>query len=152
MFNTLGGAIDKTNPPQHLNSILFKGYCWSTATMVNFWDFFGNSQTWPQTVWQGVFSDIWPMIEVKLGQILGQIMSKVTKYWLDPLNYIWAILWKAKLCFSLTWHFGYHDMKCQSANFIVKLSYSFQKIGYVCTTKIKILQYYKKTEVYFIFK
>ena len=109
------------------------GYCWSTATMVNFWDFFGNSQTWPQTVWQGVFSDIWPMIEVKLGQILGQIMSKVTKYWLDPLNYIWAILWKAKLCFSLTWHFGYHDMKCQSANFIVKLSYSFQKIGYVCT-------------------
>ena len=117
------------------------GYCWSNATMVNFWVFFGNSQTWPQTVWQGVFSDIWPMIEVKLGQILGQIMSKVTKYWLDPLNYIWAILWKAKLCFSLTWHFGYHDMKCQSANFIVKLSYSFQKIGYVCTAKIKILQY-----------
>ena len=24
LFNTLGGAIDKTNPPQHSNSILFK--------------------------------------------------------------------------------------------------------------------------------
>ena len=102
--------------PELLSVELKVGYCWSNATMVNFWGFFGNSQTWPQTVWQGVFSDIWPMIEVKLGQILGQIMSKVTKYWLDPLIYIWVILWKAKLCFSLTWHFWipwYEMSKCQ---------------------------------------